>query len=91
MDNESFHRSLEKLHRELHNTTVLDEPAGTHIRALKQDIQKLLDHPQYAVPAHEHESFLMHLDTSIKYFEVSHPNLTALMNTVVGTLNNIGV
>lgn len=90
MENESIRPLLEKLHKELYVIAAAEGDTSRAFADLRSDVQKLMDQSEDA-PPHERESLMQHFKDSIEYFEVSHPKLTTLMNSIVNTLNNLGI
>ena len=80
--------SLKKLLAEIGKIESVDNQSREKLDRLASSVQLKLDHPQ---DARHHQDLIEHLDDAIDHFEVSHPDLTAIMNTIMMTLGNLGI
>jgi hypothetical protein len=80
--------SLRKLLEEIGKIESVDNQSREKLDRLASSVQLKLDHPQ---DARHHQHLIEHLDDAIDHFEVSHPDLTAIMNTIMMTLGNLGI
>ena len=88
-----LHQSLTNLHKEitaLKDTREIDSDAAHVLHTLTQNIQNVLEHPGEAVVEH-HYTLLDNLKEAVGYFEVSHPKLNGLINSVINSLNALGI
>jgi seryl-tRNA synthetase len=80
--------SLKRLLAEIGEIESVDDQSREKLDRLASSIQLKLDHPQ---DARHHQDLIDHLNDAIDHFEVSHPELTASMNTIMMTLGNLGI
>lgn len=88
MDDKELRELLEKVHAEIEQTQTVDENGRELLRDLERDIRELLARSQ------EKQSELPiveRLDNTIKYFEVTHPDLTATLSELMTILSNAGI
>jgi hypothetical protein len=90
LEQKQLHADLHRLHNELSSLTVLDSESQQLLAHLKNDIQKVLEHPGEE-SSEPHNALLQRLSDSTGYFEVSHPGILAIVNNVIATLNNLGI
>ena len=79
---------LEQLHDELAKTRALDDRGRELLRALRADIQNLLDSSESGAAD---ESLLERLQDSIDHFESTYPRLTTTLSQLLTALNNAGI
>jgi triphosphoribosyl-dephospho-CoA synthetase len=90
MNNQELRDSLLKLHAELKDIKLADKASGEILKKLGQDIQRILENSG-EIPRSHHASLLKSLEESVEHFEVSHPKLAALMNTLIKNLSAMGI
>jgi len=88
MEDKNLTELLEQLHTELTNTKALDDKGRKLLRDLNADIQNLLER---TAEAESDDSLLERLQESIDHFEVSHPELTSALSSIMNILNNAGI
>ena len=88
MEDKNLTELLEQLHTELTNTKVVDDKGRKLLRDLNADIQNLLER---TAEAESDDSLLERLQESIDHFEVSHPELTSALSSIMNILNNAGI
>ena len=66
----------------------LDDISQEKLDRLVRFLEKKLQEPQD--PAH-HDRLIGHLEDSIRYFEITHPDLTTVMNDMLMMLSNLGI
>jgi Domain of unknown function (DUF4404) len=90
MDNKIDRELLQQLHDEINNTQTVDEKGEELLRDLDGDIRALLErseeHPTQIRPSIVHT-----LESTLDHFEITHPELTALVSKLLDTLSNIGI
>jgi predicted RNase H-like nuclease (RuvC/YqgF family) len=85
---EDLKDSLKKLRREIEKIEGVDNQSREKLDRLLRSIQLKLEHPQ---DARHHQHLIEQLDDAIDHFEVSHADLTAIMNRIMVTLGNLGI
>ena len=88
MNNSELVELLEKLHKEIEGTQSVDEQGQELLRELSADIQELLGSTEEKKAA---SSMLERMETSIDHFEVTHPELTSALSSLVTILSNAGI
>jgi hypothetical protein len=90
MDSKIDRELLEKLHDEINNTERVDEKGKVLLRDLDEDIRSLLERSENS-RAELHPSFIDNLELTVRHFEVTHPELTALVSKLMDTLSIAGI
>ena len=90
MTNEKLNGLLRQLKSELNKTGDVDGESGIILKDLRKDIARMLEQPSGKVGA-QHASLEEDLRDAIGRVEVSHPNLTAIMNRVCDVLSDLGI
>jgi hypothetical protein len=90
MDNEELSRLLQQLHDEIENTRTVDEKDNELLRDLEGDIRALLERSGEN-PVQVHPSINQRLESALSQFEVTHPDLTALISRLLDSLSNAGI
>ena len=90
MDDQKLRKLLEKVHAEIENTQSMDANGRELLRDLETDIRGLLARSQGKQKQSE-LPIVERLDNTIKYFEVTHPDLTARLSELMTILNNAGI
>ncbi len=85
MDPSPLHQTLEQLHTELENTSVVDEESRHMLEELKTEIQAVLDKPSAAARA----SLRSRLRTAAAHFEDTHSDLTLTLKQVIDHLAQV--
>jgi predicted RNase H-like nuclease (RuvC/YqgF family) len=85
---EDLKDSLKKLRAEIEKIEGVNNQSREKLDRLVRSIQLKLEHPQ---DARHHEDLIDPLNDAIDHFEVSHPELTAIMNRIMVTLGNLGI
>lgn len=83
-------RALKELHEQLRRAESLSDSDRDLAKHLQNDIEKLLANPATG-SALEHQSLLDGLHEATERFEVSHPELTALIGRVIDALSAMGI
>ena len=90
MDERGISDLLNELHAKLKNAKAINERDRELLTQLSADIESLLAHSG-GLPAETHRSVIDRLQESITRFEVSHPDLTNVMERVSKTLADLGI
>jgi len=90
MDSKIDRELLEQLHDEINNTETVDEKGTELLRDLDEDIRSLLERSEKS-QAELHPSLIDNLELTLRHFEVTHPELTALVSKLMDTLSNAGI
>lgn len=88
MDKETA-RLLKQLHRQLRDLDSLSEADQRLVDHLRNDIDLLLSHSKNAATGSH--SVRERLEQGVGRFEVSHPELTAVMARVIDALSSMGI
>lgn len=88
MDDKELRELLEKVHAEIEQTQSVDENGRELLRDLEADIRSLLARSQ---KKQSEPPVVERLDNAIKYFEVTHPDLTATLSELMTILSNAGI
>ena len=88
MNNQELDELLAKLHKEINGTQSVDKKGQELLRDLSTDIQELLGRTEEKKVA---PSILERVEISIDYFEVTHPELTAILSSLFTILSNAGI
>ena len=88
--NERTVGELKELHAELLRTGSLSEDDRKLVKQLQDDIQELLARSEN-VSGQGYHSLLERLRDVTQRFEVSHPELTAVIGRVAESLSNMGI
>ena len=83
-------RALKELHEQLRNAELPSDSDRDLVKHLQNDIEKLLANAA-AASAMEHQSLIKDLQEAAQRFEVSHPQLTAVIGRVVDSLSAMGI
>jgi len=90
MPDETVGNLLKQLHDALASTTAITEKDRESLKQLSVDIQALLAPPGTAERP-KHDTIARRLEAAITRFEVSHPDLTAVMAQVSKALGDMGI
>jgi cell division septum initiation protein DivIVA len=88
MNSQEIDKLLEQLNKEIEGIQPDDEKGQELLRELSVDIRELLERAESKQPA---ASMMQRLETSIDHFEVTHPELTAALSSLLSTLSNAGI
>ena len=83
-------RALKELHGQLRLAESLSENDREVVKQLQHDIDNLLAGPATGSGT-EHQLLLQGLHDATQRFEVSHPELTAMMGRVIDALSAMGI
>jgi hypothetical protein len=90
MDNKQSDDLLHQLHELINSIDTVDEKGCELLEDLDKDIRLLLERSGER-PDKVRASAVRRLEHAISYFEVTHPELTELLNKVMSSLSNAGV
>jgi hypothetical protein len=90
MDDNELDKLLHQLHDEITNTLTVDEKGSELLRDLEGDISALLERSGEN-PMQVHPSIVQRLESALKHFEVSYPELTTVISKLLDSLSNAGV
>ena len=90
MDDQDLRKLLEQLHQEIERTHDVDEKGKELLREVGADIRELLAKSESGA-VQPHPSKLRHLEDTIRYLEVTHPDLTSMLAELFETLANAGI
>lgn len=90
MDDQDLRSLLERLHTEIERNEPLDEKERELLQHLGADIRELLARSEGEETQAE-SSMITRLEESLDQFEITHPDLTMLLNKVLAILSNAGI
>jgi len=90
MDNKKSRKLLQQLHDEINNTQTVDKKGSELLKDLDGDIRALLERSG-EIPVQLHPSIVKRLEVAIDHFEVTHPELTTLISSVLESLSKAGI
>jgi hypothetical protein len=90
MDDNDSRKLLKQLHDEINNLQVVDENSSKLLRDIDEDIHALLERSGEH-PAPVHPSIIGRMEDAVDQFEVTHPDLTALLSKVLDSLSIAGI
>ena len=90
MQKDELLRTLERLHQDLSHTHELDPDAECLIRAVTDDIQRLLDDEQES-PPEDSKSLSSKLESLTLSWEEEHPQIAQLIGQIASALANFGI
>ena len=91
MNNDELRKVLEELHQKIESTDSVDEQGREMLNHLSQDIRNLLGRTGHGERRRDTSKEINRLEESIRYFEVTHPTLTATLSQMLNILNNAGI
>lgn len=91
MKRDQLIQSLHQLHAKLRDVEDVDSQTREKIDAMIGDIERSLEDEKNQVVTPRHTPLRKSLEDSVEHFEVSHPNLTSIINHVISTLNAMGI
>jgi len=90
MEKDIVREKLERLYTELKNTRSNDHQTQERLRVLTADIKDALDHLGEHRPD-QNRGVLGSMQSAVRHFETSHPQLTSVLNDVISSLANWGL
>jgi hypothetical protein len=90
MEDQELRSLLERLHTEIERNEPLDEEERELLQHLGTDIRELLARSEGEGTQAE-PSMLKRLEDSIHHYEVTHPDLTMLLDKLLSILSNAGI
>jgi hypothetical protein len=90
MDNKKSRKLLQQLRDEINNTQTVDKKGSELLKDLDGDIRALLERSR-EIPVQLHPSIVERLEVAIDHFEVTHPELTTLISSVLDSLSKAGI
>ena len=91
MNDDELRQLLEELHQKIESTDEVDERGRELLSHLSADIQNLLERTGDKKSSRGYSREVNRLEESIRYFEVTHPTLTATLSQMLNILNNAGI
>jgi len=91
MNDDELRNLLEELHRKIETTDEVDDKGRELLSILSVDIQNLLERTGHEEPVRGNLKEVRRLEESVRYFEVTHPSLTAALSQLLNILNNAGI
>ena len=91
MSDDELRNLLEELHAKIEATDHVDEKGQELLSHLSDDIQTLLDRSESRDQVSDNTSEIARMEESVRYFEVTHPSLTAALSQLLNILNNAGI
>jgi predicted ATPase len=83
-NDKDLHQALERVHDEVDKAENLDEHGRQLLGELDGHVQDLLDGSEVA-------AMKSSLEQAIRHFEVTHPELTAVLSDLLTALSNAGI
>ena len=90
MDDPELNKLLQQIHDEINNTQAVDEQGSELLRDLELDIIALLERSGEG-PMEVHPSIVDRLESAVRHFEVTHPDLTNVVSRLLDTLSSAGI
>jgi hypothetical protein len=88
MTSQEIDKLLEQLNKEIEGIQPDDEKGQELLRELSADIRELLERAESKQPA---SSMMQRFEASIDHFEVTHPDLTSALSSLLNILSNAGI
>jgi hypothetical protein len=85
MNSQEIDQLLEKLKNEIEGIQPDDEKGQALLRELSADIRELLERTESKQPMSQR------LQAYIDHFEITHPDLTAMLSSLSAILSNAGI
>jgi dsDNA-specific endonuclease/ATPase MutS2 len=90
MENKELDKLLHQLHDEIQKTRSIDDKGSELLRDLDGDIRTLLERSQES-PLQLHPSSAQRLELAVTQFEITHPDLTTLISSLLDSLSSAGI
>jgi hypothetical protein len=90
MEEQELRDLLERLHSEIERHEPLDEKERELLEHLGMDIRELLARSG-SEEIQPEPSLVVRLEESVEHFEISHPELTLLLDKLLAILSNAGI
>ena len=90
MENQELRDLLQQLHDEINKTRTVDDKSSQILRDLEVDIRTLLERSE-GKPLQVHAPVVKRLEGAINHFEVTHPDLTAVISRLLESLSTAGL
>ena len=90
MQNDALLKTLERLHRDLSSADQVDPEAESLLRAVTDDIHRLLDDQQES-PQEDSNSLSAKLQSLMQSWESDHPQIAGLIGKTAEALANLGI
>jgi uncharacterized protein involved in exopolysaccharide biosynthesis len=90
MEESELRNTLAALHGELTDRAEVDDPTRALLKALTDDIRRLLDSERPSSTQQE-EPLSAQVHDLMRKFEADHPELTAALNRIASALANMGI
>ncbi len=90
MDDNDSRKLLQQLHDEINNLQKVDENSSELLRDIDGDIRTLLERSGEN-PMPVQPTIIGRLENAVDQFEVTHPELTALISKVLDSLSIAGI
>ncbi len=90
MPKKKYHETIKNFQKKLESIKSQEDTPTGKIDEIQGYIQELLNGTD---KEHEeiHGSLITVLEGAVRHFQISHPDLTALISTVINDLNAIGI
>ena len=90
MDNHETDDLLQQLHDAINKVQKVDQKGSELLKDLDVDIRQLLERSGDE-PYNVHPNLAHRLESAIRHFEVTHPDLTDLLSRLMSSLSNAGI
>ena len=90
MDDQELRKLIEQQNAEIQNTRSVDKKGQELLLHLEADINDLLGRTEGNVTP-VHPTTIQRLEEGLSHFEVTHPELTALLSRFLEALSNVGI
>lgn len=87
MDKKELRDSLDHFHKELENSTSIEEKDRSRLEHLETNIRELLESDE----TKRDDSIIEQLDYAVHQFEMSHPELTIAIGHLLDILSQEGI
>jgi hypothetical protein len=90
MENNDLRKLLDQIHEEINSTTSVDDKGSELLRDLDEDIRALLERSAEH-PIQLHPTFVQRLEGAIDHLEVTHPDLSMMISSLLESLSKAGI
>jgi hypothetical protein len=90
MPEKEYRKAIKNLHEKLESIKSRDDVPTEKIEEIQGTIQKLIKSSDKEYEE-LHGSVISVLEDAVGHFQISHPDLTALIRTVINDLNMLGI